>query len=67
MCAPLFSKLVSLAELLLPVVSCEGTVLLLHLFCCQGERGEEGGGGGGGGLVGRGKRREKEGDILYYM
>ena len=61
MCAPLFSKLVSLAELTLPVVSCEGTVLLLHLFCCRGERGEEGGGGGW--LVGRGKRREKEGDI----
>ena len=39
-------------------------MLLLHLFCCQGERGEEGGGGGGGGgLVGSGKRREKEGDI----
>ena len=58
MCAPLFSKLVSLAELLLPVESCEGTVLLRHLFCCQGERGEE-----ERGLVGRGKKREKEGDI----
>ena len=40
MCVPLFSKLVSLAELTLLVVSCEGTVLLLHLFCCQGEGGE---------------------------
>ena len=45
MCAPLFSKLVSLAELLLPVVSCEGTLFLLRtsiLLSGRETRGREG-------------------------
>ena len=41
MCAPLFSKLVSLAELLLPVVSCEETVDIYSVVREMGERGGE--------------------------